>query len=52
MSKSENQMNTLYLADDDDLLRKNHEGKTDGGPTEANSIKPEYIQNLLALCSW
>src|SRR5678810_823122 len=35
MSKSENQMATLYLADDDDLIRKKvMKAKTDSGPTE------------------
>jgi tryptophanyl-tRNA synthetase len=41
MSKSENQMNTLYLADDDELIRKKiMKAKTDSGPTTHNSIKP------------
>ena len=44
MSKSENQMATLYLADDDDtIIRKVMKAKTDGGPTENNSLKPTYI---------
>src|SRR6478609_6992522 len=35
MSKSVNQMATLYLADDDDTIRKKiSKAKTDGGPTE------------------
>ena len=50
MSKSENQMNTLYLADDDDLIRKKiMKAKTDSGPTEANSVKPDYIENIFTL---
>ena len=50
MSKSENQMNTLYLADDDDLIRKKiMKAKTDSGPTEKNSSKPEYIENIFTL---
>lgn len=50
MSKSENQMNTLYLADDNELLRKKiMKAKTDAGPTEPNSVKPDYIQNLFGL---
>ena len=50
MSKSENQMATLYLADDDDLIRKKvMKTKTDGGPTEPNSPKPDYIENIFAL---
>ena len=50
MSKSENQYATLYLADDDDLIRKKvMRAKTDSGPTEVNSQMPEYIQNLFQL---
>jgi len=50
MSKSENHMNTLYLADDDELVRKKiMKAKTDSGPTEPNSVKPEYIQNMFTL---
>ena len=50
MSKSENQMNTLYLADEDDSIRKKiMKAKTDQGPSEPNSIKPDYIENLFTL---
>ena len=50
MSKSENQMATLYLSDDDDAIRKKvMKAKTDGGPTEMNSAKPDYIQNIFGL---
>lgn len=50
MSKSENQLATLYLADDDESIRKKvMKAKTDGGPTEKNSIKPSYIENLFLL---
>lgn len=50
MSKSENQMATLYLADDDDTIRKKvMKAKTDIGPTEKNSLKPSYIENLFLL---
>ncbi len=50
MSKSENQMNTLYLADDGDLIRKKiMKAKTDQGPAEPNSAKPDYIENLFTL---
>lgn len=50
MSKSENQMVTIYLADEDDLLRKKiMKAKTDSGPTEPNSAKPDYIQNLFTI---
>lgn len=52
MSKSENQLATLYLADDDDLIRKKvMKAKTDSGPTEMNSPKPEYIKNIFLLMS-
>lgn len=50
MSKSENQMATLYLADKDDLVRKKvMKTKTDGGPTEPNSPKPDFIENIFGL---
>lgn len=52
MSKSENQMATLYLADDDDLIRKKvAKAKTDSGPTEPNAEMPDYIQNIFQLMS-
>jgi tryptophanyl-tRNA synthetase len=50
MSKSENQMATLYLADDDDSIRKKvMKAKTDSGPTESNAAKPDYIENIFGL---
>lgn len=50
MSKSENQLATIYLADEDDAIRKKiMKAKTDSGPTEANSEKPDYIANLFTL---
>lgn len=50
MSKSENQNATLYLADEDDMIRKKiMKAKTDAGPTEPNSPKPDYIENLFQL---
>jgi len=50
MSKSENQMVTLYLADEDDLIRKKiMRAKTDSGPVEQNSAKPDYIENLFTM---
>jgi tryptophanyl-tRNA synthetase len=52
MSKSENQMAALYLADDDELIRKKvMKAKTDNGPTENNSVKPPYIGNIFLLMS-
>ena len=50
MSKSENQMATLYLSDDDDSIRKKvMKAKTDAGPSVPNAAKPDYIQNLFLL---
>ena len=50
MSKSENQMTTLFLADTDDLIRKKvMKAKTDQGPLTPNAAKPDYIQNLFTL---
>ncbi len=50
MSKSENQMATIFLADEDDAIRKKiMKAKTDSGPTEKNSVKPDFIENLFLL---
>jgi len=50
MSKSENQYATVFLSDDDELIRKKvMKAKTDSGPTEKNSTKPDYIENLFLL---
>ena len=50
MSKSENQNATLYLSDDDELIRKKvMKAKTDTGPTLPNSAKPDYIENIFLL---
>jgi len=50
MSKSENQYATLYLADEDDIIRKKvMRAKTDSGPTEPNSVKLDYIENIFLL---
>jgi len=50
MSKSENQYATIYLADEDELIRKKiMKAKTDSGPTEPGSPKPDYIENLFLL---
>ncbi|RYY59050.1 MAG: tryptophan--tRNA ligase [Chitinophagaceae bacterium] len=52
MSKSENQNATLYLADDDELIRKKvMKAKTDAGPAEPNSEMPDYIQNIFQVMS-
>src|SRR5689334_5559799 len=50
MSKSENVNATIYLNDDDELIRKKlRKAKSDSGPTEKNTPKPDYIENLFAL---
>ena len=50
MSKSVNELATLYLADEDSVIRKKvMKAKTDQGPTEMNSVKPDYIENLFLL---
>jgi tryptophanyl-tRNA synthetase len=50
MSKSENQYATIYLSDEDEIIRKKvMRAKTDTGPTQNNSVKPEYIENLFLL---
>lgn len=50
MSKSENINSTIYLSDEDDVIRKKiMKAKTDQGPTEHNSEMPDYIQNLFVL---
>ena len=52
MSKSENQYATLYLTDDDELIRKKvMKAKTDSGPTTPDSEMPDYIQNIFQLMS-
>jgi tryptophanyl-tRNA synthetase len=50
MSKSENQLATLYLADDDDLIRKKvMKARTDAGPQAPGTPMPDYIENLFLL---
>ena len=50
MSKSENQLATLYLADSDELIAKKvMKAKTDAGPTEPGMQKPDYIENIFQL---
>jgi tryptophanyl-tRNA synthetase len=50
MSKSENQNATIYLADEDEVIRKKiMKAKTDQGPTEPNTPKPDYIENIFQL---
>jgi tryptophanyl-tRNA synthetase len=50
MSKSENQNATLFLSDDDELIRKKvMKAKTDAGPATPGSVKPDYIENIFQL---
>lgn len=50
MSKSANESATIYLSDEDDVIRKKiMKAKTDAGPATPNSSKPDYIENLFAL---
>lgn len=50
MSKSENQLATLYLADSDELITKKvMKAKTDAGPTAPGTEKPDYIENIFQL---
>lgn len=52
MSKSENEMATLYLADEDEQIRKKiMKAKTDSGPVEPGAPRPESIVNLFQLMS-
>lgn len=50
MSKSENESASIYLNDEDDVIRKKiMKAKTDAGPTEENTPMPDYIKNLFQL---
>jgi len=50
MSKSENQMATLYLADDDETIRKKiSKAKTDSSTGEPGAPKPDSVANLFQL---
>ena len=50
MSKSENQLATLYLSDEDEMIRKKiMKAKTDAGPAEPGTMKPDYIENIFLL---
>ena len=52
MSKSENQMATIYLSDSDDLIQKKlKKAQTDQGPSARGQQKPDYIENLFTLAS-
>jgi tryptophanyl-tRNA synthetase len=50
MSKSENQMATLYLSDDDDLIRKKiMKAKSDSGPADPGAPMSEAVAGLFQL---
>jgi len=50
MSKSENQLATLYLADDDEAIRnKVKKAKTDSGAAAEGQAMPETVANLFQL---
>lgn len=50
MSKSENQLATIYLSDADDTIRKKiRKAKTDDGSGDAGSQKSEFVENLFLL---
>jgi len=50
MGKSEGEGNAIFLGEDPKSIRKKiMRAKTDSGPTEPDSVKPEPIQNLFTL---
>ncbi len=50
MSKSENEMSTIFLADDDEIITKKIKKiKTDSGPQEKNETIPAHIQLIFDL---
>jgi tryptophanyl-tRNA synthetase len=50
MSKSENQLATLYLSDDGELIRRKvMKAKMDAGPTKPNSKKSDNVENIFLL---
>jgi tryptophanyl-tRNA synthetase len=50
MSKSENQYATIFLSDEDELIRKKvMKAKMDGGPKERNSPKSQEVENIFTL---
>lgn len=50
MSKSKNEMSTVYLADADEVIRKKFKkAKTDPGPSGEGGPMPEAVQNLFTL---
>lgn len=50
MSKSYGEKATVYLTDEPNVLKKKiMSAKTDSGPVEKNSVKPQEIENLILL---
>jgi len=50
MGKSEGEGNAIFLVDDPKVIHKKvMKALTDSGPTEPNSEKPDYINNLFSL---
>ncbi len=50
MSKSDSEKNAIFLGDSpEDILKKMKRAKTDAGPQEANSEKPQEIINLFQI---
>jgi len=50
MSKSLGEQSTIYLTDEDSVLKKKiMKAKTDSGPTQINQTKPEEIENIFSL---
>lgn len=50
MSKSENQYATIYLSDEDELIRaKVRKAKMDSGPKDINSTKSPEVENIFLL---
>jgi tryptophanyl-tRNA synthetase len=50
MSKSENQYATIFLSDEDELIRKKvMKAKMDGGPKAMNAPKSQEVENIFTL---
>ena len=50
MGKSESEGNAIFLREDAGSIHKKvMKAKTDGGPTQANQVKPDEIKNLFML---
>ncbi len=50
MGKSEGEGNAVFFSDEPEAIRKKvMKAVTDAGPTELNSVKPVYVENLFSL---